>query len=174
MVLLINREQRTKLLTQVKNKSASLMIDTANIAGKSVVVVTLLPHYVHSKLQFYKLVVGCSGAPAYQALSIQLLDELTQNGTRILVVCSDGLQAQMAGIQACIPNQVGILQFFPYHIWCSNHLTNLVIQDSINALELLSLVKAHPLLFTSAARKKQNRNALGALSCLCGNTLICT
>ena len=162
MVLLINREQKKTLLNQVKNKSASLMMDAADIGGKSVVVVTLLPHCVQSKPQFFKLVVGCSGASAYQTLAKHLIDELAQNRTRILVFCTDGLPAQVTGIQTCIPNQVGTVQFFPYHIWCCNHLTNLVIHDSIEASELLSLLKSRLLLFATDARKRQNRNELRA------------
>ena len=162
MVLIINREQKKTLLDQVKNKSASLMMDAADIGGKSVVVVTLLPHCVQSKPQFFKLVVGCSGASAYQTLAKHLIDELAQNHTRILVFCTDGLPAQVTGIQACIPNQVGRVHFFPYHVWCCNHLTNLVMHDSIEASELLSAVKSRLLLFATDARKKSNRNELRA------------
>ena len=162
LVVFINRERKKKLLTAIRNKSVSLMMDAADVSGKSVMAITILPHVISSKPEFWKLVVGCSGAESYAKLSEHLINELSSNETRVLFFCTDGLASQRSGIEKCTPKRIGDLIFYPYHIWCCSHLTNLVIQDSIQKSAILSEVKTRLLIFGNEARKPANRAVLKA------------
>ena len=162
MVVLINKQQKEKILNTIKNKSVSLMMDAAEIGGKSLLAITLLPHSVLSKPLFWKLIIGSSGAESYAKVSEHLINELSYNSTRVLFFCTDGLVAQRSGIESCTPKQVGDLIFFPYHIWCCSHLNNLVMQESIRSSDILSQTKNKLLVFGNEARKPANRTMLKA------------
>ena len=162
MVVLINKQQKEKVLDTIKNKSVSLMMDSAEIGGKSLLAITLLPHSVSSKPLFWKLIVGYSGAESYAKVSEHLINELSYNSTRVLFFCTDGLAAQRSGIESCTPRQVGDLVFYPYHIWCCSHLNNLVMQDSIRSSNILAETKNRLLAFGNEARKPAYRTILKA------------
>ena len=96
---------------------------------------------------FYDVRPGCSTQQDYIELCSTIIMELSRNGTNVRSICSDGLASQIAGIKE-LPEYLRNKQasstsmqsqtapavmpsFLPFHVYCMNHLTNLVIQHSV-------------------------------------------
>lgn len=139
-------EAAFEVLDQLSDTRVSVMFDSSTINHQKYIAVTLTPVEPNAKTYFYHLAKSPSDSTEFSQFTLSLIAQLEHYNIEVVSICTDGLQAQIGGIQDCLKKlQSGnALEFLPrkplllpFHTPCLNHRVNLV---------LVHLLKNHPTL----------------------------
>ena len=135
IILLVAKRRQCEMITQLNNASVTLMMDGGTIGNEKVTALTLLNHQQKGPAFFWRFEQHCASETDYKQLAEQLIKELHDQHIFVVSVCTDGLPIQRSAMMKLSASS-GIMTC-PFHIYCANHLVNLVIEHSCQSNSLL-------------------------------------
>ena len=135
IILLVAKRRQSEMLAQLDDASVTLMMDGGTIGNEKITALTLLIHQQNRPAFFWRFEQHCSSEAEYKQLAEELITELHDQHIYVVSVCTDGLPIQRSAMMnLCTPS--GILTR-PFHIYCANHLVNLIIEHSCQTNPIL-------------------------------------
>ena len=154
-------------ISAITDEFVSVMFDGATINHQKYLAITVIQTNPHTKPIFLHIVRSPQTSDDYTAFVIELLQVLQQYNVHVTSFCTDGLSAQITGIDNArgrLLNPMGnpptvSLPLLPFHIPCLNHRLNLVLIHAIkNSYHLSSLVRILQDFSTKASRKQRQKH----------------
>ena len=138
IILLVAKRRQADLITKLQSATVTLMMDGGSVANTKITALTLLIHEQKSPAFFWRFEPHCSTEAEYRELADHLIAELRDQKIYVVSICTDGLSSQKNAMSSLSP-QPGFMTR-PFHIYCANHLLNLVIEHSCHSNNLLNSV----------------------------------
>ena len=169
LVCLRNRILIEKQFERFKGKRVTLLLDGGVIGAKKYITLAMNSMEMQATPEFYSITKHSASSDEYSTLLFHTVNELSQKDISVRAICSDGLSAQLVGMskmQAMLQSgdernqkrfkstpERYIPIIIPFHIYCYNHLTNLVIFHGVKDSTQLSKTKMEATIFATAQRK---------------------
>ena len=159
IILLVAKRRQSELITKLQTATVTLMMDGGNVANTKITALTLLIHEKQAPAFFWRFEPHCSKESDYRELADHLITELREQKIYVVSVCTDGLSSQKNAMSRLSP-QPGFMTR-PFHIYCANHLLNLVIEHSCQSNNLLNSVSKALNEISTTLRVYSMRTAIG-------------
>lgn len=155
------------LLATYQDQLTSIMFDAATINHKKYLGITITNINEPQSTTFFQLTEAPSTRADYKSFLLELMRTLTYYRITVASICTDGMPAQVSGIndalteiQSSPGDYVGNAICLPIHVPCLNHRVNLVLVHSIDKTNLLSKIKNIIQNFSDSAADNQHQMIL--------------
>ena len=159
-------ELTNKLIACFSDQHVSVMFDAATINHRKYLGVTIQGLNDTDSPLFFQFVESPSSAPEYSQFVNEMITVLGQAGIEIGGIVTDGLAAQISGINTCIsklkvnPRIADTLTYLPFRIPCFNHRINLVIVHCFKNIPILESTKQIMMAFSDSVKTKAVHDVL--------------
>ena len=138
IILTISKRRTLEMQEVLQGKCVTVMMDGGVVGNSKITAITLLINQPHTLPLFLGLEPPCANEEDYRNLATKLIQDLSHIGADVVAFCSDGLASQKKALSSLISSELDHPTVMrPFHIYCSNHLMNLVIQHSCERNGLL-------------------------------------
>ena len=155
-----------KLISCFSDQHISVMFDAATINHRKYLGVTIQALNDLDSPFFFQLVEGPLSAPDYSQFVEEMISVLGKASIEVAGIVTDGLSAQISGIDNCItklkgnPTSADTLTFLPFRMPCFNHRLNLVIVHCFKNIPMLDGTKQKMMAFSESVKKKSVHDVL--------------
>ena len=164
MLIRIGKERKQYALTKLANKTVTVMFDKGRIAKNDCTAVTILVHDSVDRPLFWDLGYACHSVEDYTQLANSYVNELDQYNIHVFAFCTDGLPVQRRALTSvCLQESKAVPFMHPIWIYCTNHLANLVVQDSVKANSFLSAASSCLKEFVTVAHSSKSIKVLHSI-----------
>ena len=162
-IAMLGNEMKLRAVSQITNKTVTLMLDGGKIGRNHCTAVTIRPHSAICSPIFWDLAPGCWTEEDYSKLANYYISELDQYQVHVFAFCTDGLSSQKGALTKPekLKQSSSVAFMNPLWIYCSNHLTNLVVHDATTKDSFLQKLRELAIRIANEARTSKNMETLG-------------
>ena len=159
----LGNEMKQRVVSQIQNKTVTVMLDGGKIGRNHCTAVTIRPHSSVCTPFFWDLSPGCLSEADYNRLANYYIEELDQYKVHVFAFCTDGLAPQKGALTKTdsLKHSSTVSFMNPLWIYCANHLTNLVVQDATTKDPFLQKLRGLTIRIANEARTTKNIETLG-------------
>ena len=159
----LGNEMKQHVISQIQNKTVTVMLDGGKIGRNHCTAVTIRPHSAVCAPLFWDLSPGCKSEADYNRLANYYIEELDQYKVHVFAFCTDGLASQKGALTKAesLKHSSTVSFMNPLWVYCANHLTNLVLQDATTKDPFLQKLRGLTIRIANEARTTKNTETLG-------------
>ena len=162
-IAVLGNEMKLRAVSQMNNKTVTLMLDGGKIGRNHCTAVTIRPHSAICSPIFWDLAPGCWTQEDYSKLANYYINELDEYRVHVFAFCTDGLASQKGALTKLdnLQHSSSVAFMNPLWIYCANHLTNLVVHDATTKDSFLKKLRELTIRISNEARTTKNMETLG-------------